>query len=307
MVSKPETWNVLPDPVNEWLRIQEYRSYIPQPGQLSSKPSRRGSRHYLVCYPFEAGSRTRRSACLPHAPSRAAAHAAAGFFGQRIRTAILGAARHGGLDMDRLFDEDMLGTISMPGLRSPISTSARSAIVAIIAGLNRAQVPRQGEDRAAGDVLLDLIYERRGSTSRITSCCARPMGMRQPVCSTRRVVGDVARVKNRIVTRRLARVSPLAVPGAVEISKKWSRARPMRISCAGEESLIADAIGSTKKSSERGRNDIDLNGERLVLDVSGPLWWPAQAMLVFFRHPSGEGFVVRDARQCCHRTTPAPR
>ena len=33
--------------------IQEWRSVIPKPGQLLVETFPRGSRHYLVCYPFE--------------------------------------------------------------------------------------------------------------------------------------------------------------------------------------------------------------------------------------------------------------
>ncbi len=40
---------------------------------------------------------------------------------------------------------------------------------------------------------------------------------------------------------------------------------------------------------------IDLNGERLVLDVSGALWWPARAMLVFsdIHFEKGSSFAMR--------------
>src|SRR5262249_2632703 len=34
MVSSPASWTHLPEPVREWLRIQEWRSIIPKPGQL---------------------------------------------------------------------------------------------------------------------------------------------------------------------------------------------------------------------------------------------------------------------------------
>src|SRR6185312_11173950 len=34
MVSSPERWGLLPEPVQEWLRIQEWRSVLPAPGQL---------------------------------------------------------------------------------------------------------------------------------------------------------------------------------------------------------------------------------------------------------------------------------
>ena len=41
--------------------------------------------------------------------------------------------------------------------------------------------------------------------------------------------------------------------------------------------------------------EIDLNGERLVLDVSGALWWPARAMLVFsdIHFEKGSSYAMR--------------
>src|ERR1700753_4189579 len=39
--------------------------------------------------------------------------------------------------------------------------------------------------------------------------------------------------------------------------------------------------GWTKRVLGVHRTEIDLNGERLVLDASGALWWPVRGMLVF--------------------------
>src|SRR5215469_2793017 len=48
MLAKPETWKRLPHPVGEWLRIQEWRSVIPEANQLLVETFPRGSRNYLV-------------------------------------------------------------------------------------------------------------------------------------------------------------------------------------------------------------------------------------------------------------------
>jgi metallophosphoesterase superfamily enzyme len=41
--------------------------------------------------------------------------------------------------------------------------------------------------------------------------------------------------------------------------------------------------------------EIDLNGERLVLDASGALWWPARGMLVFsdIHFEKGSSYAMR--------------
>src|SRR6201994_5074353 len=53
--------------------------------------------------------------------------------------------------------------------------------------------------------------------------------------------------------------------------------------------------GSTKRAASVEETEITLNGERLVLDVSGALWWPARAMLVFsdIHLEKGSSFAMR--------------
>ena len=66
MVSKPESWDVLPEPVHEWLRIQEWRSIIPQcPGQLLVETFPRGSQAIISSATPVRGApgALRRSAC----------------------------------------------------------------------------------------------------------------------------------------------------------------------------------------------------------------------------------------------------
>ena len=129
MVSTPERWHVLPDPVQEWLRIQEWRRVIPQArpvagGDLSARhPALSG----LLSVRGPAGAPDPGHAA--DAAAGAAAHAAAGLCRQRICAGGLGArdmggARHG----QRCSTRTCWATIWMPGWPNPISTSAPSAI-----------------------------------------------------------------------------------------------------------------------------------------------------------------------------------
>ena len=54
MVSQPESWHVLPDPVQRMAAHPGMAlASFPQPGQLLVETFPRGIREYLVCYPFE--------------------------------------------------------------------------------------------------------------------------------------------------------------------------------------------------------------------------------------------------------------
>ena len=46
-------WARFPDDVREWLEMQDYRSALPEPGQLLAETFPHEGRHYLVVYPFE--------------------------------------------------------------------------------------------------------------------------------------------------------------------------------------------------------------------------------------------------------------
>jgi hypothetical protein len=52
----------LPDQVREWLDPARARC-CRRADELLVETFPRGDKHYLVCYPFEGGWRTRRSAC----------------------------------------------------------------------------------------------------------------------------------------------------------------------------------------------------------------------------------------------------
>src|SRR5262245_39116059 len=115
MLSEPGTWTALPDTVRDWLRVQQWRSLVPGPRELLVETFPRGSRYYLVCYPFE-GRRAHRTLgmLVPRRLDRARMRPL-GFVASEYALAIWGigdmgfAVRRGALSLDALFDADMLG------------------------------------------------------------------------------------------------------------------------------------------------------------------------------------------------------
>ena len=53
MLADPKQWSPLPEPVREWLRIQQWRSMVPRESDLLVETFPRADKYYLVCYPFE--------------------------------------------------------------------------------------------------------------------------------------------------------------------------------------------------------------------------------------------------------------
>ncbi|MBT7647437.1 MAG: ligase-associated DNA damage response DEXH box helicase, partial [Rhodospirillaceae bacterium] len=53
IIAEPERRRRLPNDVQDWLRMQNYRSVLPRPGELLVENFPRGGKFYMVCYPFE--------------------------------------------------------------------------------------------------------------------------------------------------------------------------------------------------------------------------------------------------------------
>ena len=94
ILADPAQWKKLPHPVGEWLRIQEWRSVIPKAGELLVETFPRGSREYLVCYPFEGRLAHQTLGMLVTRRLERLHMRAAGFLDQRICAGRLGPARH---------------------------------------------------------------------------------------------------------------------------------------------------------------------------------------------------------------------
>jgi len=244
MVSRPESWHVLPDPVHEWLRIQEARSVIPQPGQLLIETFPRGSREYLVCYPFEGRLAhqtlgmllTRRLERLRMRPL--------GFVANEYALAVWALRDMGGVDMAELFAEDMLGDDLDAWLAESNLYKRTFRNCAIISGLIERRYP--GREKSGRQVTFssDLIYDvlREHEPDHVL-LRATYEDAGTGLLDIARLAQALKRVKNRIVTRRLDRVSPLAVPAMLEISKEMVAGEAHEdILREAEEALIKEAM-----------------------------------------------------------------
>ncbi|HEY4943452.1 MAG TPA: ligase-associated DNA damage response DEXH box helicase [Rhizomicrobium sp.] len=244
MVSKPESWDALPDPVGEWLRMQQLRSVIPLPGQLLVETFPRGSKEYLVCYPFEGRLAhqtlgmllTRRLERLHLRPL--------GFVANEYALAIWGLRDMGGADMDRLFAVDMLGDDLDAWLAESSLYKRTFRNCAIISGLIERRHPRGEKTGRQVTFSSDLIYDvlREHEPDHIL-LRATYEDAGSGLLDIARLGDMLKRIQNRIVTRRLDRVSPLAVPALLEIAKEMVAGEAHEdILLQAEESLIEEAM-----------------------------------------------------------------
>ncbi len=245
MVSEPGRWHVLPEPVQEWLKIQEWRSLIPKPGQLLVETFPRASRHYLVCYPFEGRLAHQTLGMLLTRRLERERMRPLGFIANEYALAVWAARDMGGLDMGRLFDADMLGDDLDAWLAESNLYKRTFRNCAIIAGLIERKYP--GKEKSGRQVTFssDLIYDvlRQHEPDHIL-LRATYADAGSGLLDIARLSDMLARVKSRIVSRRLERVSPLAVPALLEISREMVARGEVEedILRENEDALIADAM-----------------------------------------------------------------
>ncbi len=250
MVSAPEGWHKLPEPVQEWLKIQEWRSVIPKPGQLLVETFPRGNRHYLVCYPFEGRLAHQTLGMLLTRRLERGRYHPLGFVANEYALAVwaakdMSSEKDGGnANMDALFDEDMLGDDLDNWLAESNLYKRTFRNCAIIAGLIQRRFP--GKEKSSRQVTFssDLIYDvlREHEPDHVL-LRATYQDAGTGLLDIARLGDMLARVKKRIVTRRLDRVSPLAVPALLEISREMvAGAVDEAILHENEDALIRDAM-----------------------------------------------------------------
>jgi ATP-dependent Lhr-like helicase len=221
MVSNPDSWHVLPDPVREWLEIQRYRSVVPRPGELLVETFPRGNRFYLSCYPFEGRLAhqtlgmllTRRLERLRLRPF--------GFLANEYALSIWAARDLSDVDMNRLFEEDMLGDDLDAWLAESNLFKRSFRHCALISGLIERRAP--GREKTGRQVTFssDLIYDvLRAHEADHILLRATYQDARSGLLDIGRLGDMLKRVRNHIVLKKLSRVSPLAVPVLLEIGRE---------------------------------------------------------------------------------------
>jgi ATP-dependent Lhr-like helicase len=244
MVSSPQSWHTLPAPVQEWLKIQEWRSVIPKAGQLLVETFPRGNRYYLVCYPFEGRLAHQTLGMLLTRRLERGRYQPLGFVANEYALAIWAAKDMAGADMDALFDQDMLGDDLDSWLAESNLYKRTFRNCAIIAGLIQRRFP--GKEKSGRQVTFssDLIYDvLRDHEPDHVLLRATYQDAGTGLLDIARLGDMLARVKKRIITRRLDRVSPLAVPALLEISREMVAGEADEaILRDNEDALIRDAM-----------------------------------------------------------------
>jgi ATP-dependent helicase Lhr and Lhr-like helicase len=217
--AEPRRWREMPPQVREWLRLQQWRSLLPDRDGLLIETFPRQDREYLVAYPFEGRNAHQTLGVLLTRRMERAGLAPLGFVATDYLLAVWSLEPARGFDA--LFDEDMLGD-DLEAWMAESSLLRRSfRNVAVIAGLIERKYPGAEKNRKQVTVSSDLIYDvlRRHEPDHILLRATRADAA-TGLTDVRRLGAMLARIKGRITHRRLDRVSPLAVAAILDIGRE---------------------------------------------------------------------------------------
>ena len=222
MIQDRDHWRVLPPDVQEWLALQEERSVVPDKETMLVETFPRGSRHFMVAYPFEGNLAhstlcmllTRRLDRLGVGPL--------GFVVTDYALAIWSIKPMDGLDLNALFEPDMLGDDLESWLEESFMMKRTFRNCALISGLIERRQP--GTEKTGRQVTFstDLIYDvlRRHQPDHLLLKTARADAA-SGLLDVARLGQLLTRIQGRIRPIALERASPFSVPVLVQIGREW--------------------------------------------------------------------------------------
>ena len=250
IIADPDARRALPDQVREWLELQDWRSRLPGPRELLVETFPRGNKHYLVCYPFEGRLAHQTLGMLLTRRLERARLRPLGFVANEYALAVWGLGdvaqriARGELELDALFDQDMLGDDLEAWLAESALMKRTFRSCAIIAGLIERRFPGKEKSRREVTISTDLVYDvlRAHQPDHILLRAARADAA-TGLLDIRRLGEMLSRSKGRIVHKALDHVSPLAVPVMLEIGREsvYGEAGDALLAEAAEE-LVREAM-----------------------------------------------------------------
>jgi ATP-dependent Lhr-like helicase len=219
LLADPQAWGDFSAAVQEWLKLQRWRSLLPRADGMLVESFPRDGQHYLVTYPFEGRAAHQTLGMLL---TRRMERVGLGPLGFVATDYVLGVWSVKPVHtLDALFAEDVLGDDLEEWMAESSMLKRTFRSVAVIAGLIERRSP--GAEKSGRQVTFnaDLIYDvlRRHEPDHILLRATRADAA-GGLTDIARLSSLLARIKGRITHRRLDRVSPLALPVLLEIGRE---------------------------------------------------------------------------------------
>ncbi|MEQ1930489.1 MAG: ligase-associated DNA damage response DEXH box helicase [Parvularculaceae bacterium] len=220
MIADRDSWRSMPEALREWLDLQGDVSQLPAPDELLAETFPYTNRFFLVCYPFDGRLAHQTLGMLLTRRLERLGLQPLGFTPTEYSLSIWGRRDLSGVDLDALFDEDMLGDDLEAWLGESTLMKRTFRDCAVIAGLIERRYPGQQKSGRQVSFSADLIYnvlkEHEPGHLLMKAAWADAAG---GFLDLARLQALLARIKGRIRLVKLSGVSPLAVPVMLEINK----------------------------------------------------------------------------------------
>ncbi|MCQ4161487.1 ligase-associated DNA damage response DEXH box helicase [Roseomonas sp. GC11] len=241
ILADPRQWRGLPDPVRDWLRLQQAVSELPPAEGLLIETFPRAGRFFLVAYAFEGRLAHQTLGMLLTRRMERLGHGPLGFLATDYVLAAWSAFPVA--DIAALFTEDLLGEELEEWMAESSMLRRSFRAIATIAGLLEKKQP--GAEKSGRQMTMgaDLIYDvlRRHQPDHILLRATRAEAA-AGLTDIGRIGTLLARIQGRIRHRALERVSPLAVPALIEEGREW-------VSGTAEEALLAEATALVEEAT----------------------------------------------------------
>jgi len=245
MLENDRDWPTLPAPVEDWLRMQQWRSVMPKRDRLLVEIFPRAGKFYVVAYCFAGRNAHQTLGMLLTRRMERAGLDPLGFVASDYVIAVWGLKEPSREDVEALFDQDMLGDDLEEWMAESTLLKRTFRNVAVIAGLIERKLP--GHEKTGRQVTFssDLIYDvlRSHEPDHVLLKATRADAARG-LTDIRRLADLLVQVQGKIDVRFLDRVSPLAVPILLEIGKEQVHGGAMdTLLEEAEADLVAEATG----------------------------------------------------------------
>jgi ATP-dependent helicase Lhr and Lhr-like helicase len=212
-------WARFPDDVREWLEMQDYRSALPEPGQLLAETFPHEGRHYLVVYPFEGWNAHQSLGMLVTKRMEVRGLKPMGFVASDYALGVWSLDEV--KDPASLFSADILADEFVEWVEDSYLLKRAFREVAIISGLVERQHPGKRKSGKQVTFSTDLIYDvlRRYEPDHLLLEAAWA-DARQRLTDVGRLGDLLDRAADTMLHIKLEKVSPMAVPLMVMIGRE---------------------------------------------------------------------------------------
>ncbi len=219
MLADPAQWPGLPEDVQEWLRLQRWRSVLPARDGLLVESFPKAGKRFLVVYAFEGRNAHQTLGMLLTRRMERMGCGPLGFVATDYVLAVWSLRTP--KDMDGLFDQDMLGDDLEAWMDESSMLRRTFRNVALITGVIDRRHPGQEKSGRQVTFSSDLIYDvlRKHDPGHVLLRATRADAA-GGLTDVRRLSDFLIRVKGRITHKDLDRISPLAVPVILEIGRE---------------------------------------------------------------------------------------